>query len=75
MSDPEELLITKHVAYLQVPEELLMDCGVIPDTRPPRPPPSRRTRFRWWRAAARDRLARRAYRVIAGEDVPEPDDC
>lgn len=28
------LLVEKVTAYLEVPEELLMDCGAIPDTRP-----------------------------------------
>lgn len=68
-----ELLITKNVVQIEVSEDLLMDCGVIPDTRPPRKPPTRRERFRWWRAAARERAACWAYRRIAGYDVPESD--
>ena len=68
----EQLLIPqKLAAHILVPESLLMDAGVIPDTRPPAPPPSRRTRFRWWRAQQRARIAGLAYRLIAGEDVPE----
>lgn len=69
-----ELLVQKHTCPIEVPEELLMDLGVIPDTRPPRPPPSRRTRFRWWLAGQRERAARAAYRLIAGYDPPGGDE-
>jgi hypothetical protein len=51
-------------------DEMLMDCGVIPDTRPKVKYPWR-SRLRWRFAEARERLASRAYRLIAGYDVPE----
>jgi hypothetical protein len=51
-----------------------MDHGLIPDTRPPAPKPSRRTRFRWWRSSARERLAGRVYRFITGHDLQTRDD-
>lgn len=51
--------------------EMLMDCGVIPDTRPPLPPPTRRVRFRWWRSRQRERLAYWLFRRVAGFGVPE----
>lgn len=67
----EPLIASKLVSYIEVPNELLMDYGVIPDTRPKPPPPSWRTRLRGkiedridtWRNLA----ARRAYKVIAGD--------
>jgi hypothetical protein len=44
-----------------VHRDLLMDYGLIPDDRPPRPRPSRRTRLRWWwrdkRVNGRERVA------------------
>jgi hypothetical protein len=57
---------------MSIPRELLMDWGVIPDTRPAPAPPSRRERFRWWIAGSRERAAELAYRLIAGFGVPEP---
>lgn len=61
---------------LPVSEEMLMDCGVIPDTRP-RPVLTRRQRFARWRRrkteGARMAVAGRTYRLISGEDVPEPE--
>lgn len=64
----DELLgaVRKLYAYEEAPDELLMDCGVIPDTRPKPPPPSWRTRLRWKRGDWREQTARRAYKVIAG---------
>jgi hypothetical protein len=53
----------KLFAYAYVPDELLMDMGVIPDTRPPLPWRWRmRNRISDWRETA----ARRAYKIIAG---------
>lgn len=75
MSEPEpELLIQKDAVYIPVSEELLMDFGVIPDTRPPRPPVPWHRRLRWKLSAARTRAAEVAYRLISGTDVPERDD-
>ena len=58
--------------YILVSEELLMDCGAIPDTREYKPV---HLPWRWhlhmkignWR----ERIAYRAFRVIAGYEVPE----
>lgn len=63
--------IIKASAVIQVPYELLMDAGVIPDTRPPLPPPSWRTRLRRKRDQWREAAARRAFRLIAGYEVPD----
>jgi hypothetical protein len=57
---------TKLSAVIQVPDEYLMAIGLIPDTRPPLPPPTRRQRIRRKRDAWRERAARRAFRSIAG---------
>jgi hypothetical protein len=65
---------SKLSASIAVPNELLMDYGVIPDTRPPLPPPSWRTRLRWKIGDWRTRAARRAYKIIDGDwpdDEPE----
>lgn len=67
-----ELLIQKHVCYIEVSNDLLMEYGVIPDTREHRPIP-RRTRLRWWLAGQRERAACLAYRLIAGYGPPEGD--
>lgn len=62
-------------AIFDVPNELLMDYGLIPDTRPPRPPTPWRWRLRNKLGDWRERAARRAYKIIAG-DWPDdrPDD-
>ena len=71
----EQLLIPEKFAMrLEISDELLMDYGLIPDTRPPRPPVPWRTRLRWRWHGTRGRLAERAYKLIAGHEVPEPDD-
>ena len=72
--DEPELHVTKHSAYVMVSNELLMDMGVIPDTRPPPPPIPWRRRLRWRWYDKRDRLAERAYRLIAGHDPPGDSD-
>ena len=63
---------TKQVSYIEVPNELLMDAGLIPDTREHKPVP-RRTRLRWWLGTQRERAAELAYRLVSGHDVPERD--
>jgi len=62
----------KASAWVFAPDELLMDYGVIPDTRPPARIPWRR-RLRWRLYDQREALARRAFKVIAGYDVPDGD--
>jgi hypothetical protein len=61
-----EMLITKHASIIEVSDELLMDTGVIPDTRGHKPIPWRR-RLRWKTHAWRTRTARRAYKIIDGD--------
>lgn len=76
MSDSDwqepELLVTEHALVIPIPEEFLMDCGTIPDTREHKPIPWR-TRLRWRLGERREKAAELAYRLIAGHDVPERD--
>lgn len=68
-----EVLMRKLSACIEVSDELLMDYGAIPDTRPPYRPPWR-TRLRWKTDRWRTRAARRAYKIIDGDwpdDEPE----
>jgi hypothetical protein len=53
-------------AVIQVPDEYLMAIGLIPDTRPKPPPPTRRQRLKRRIGTWRNLAARRAYRIIAG---------
>jgi hypothetical protein len=69
-----ELLVTKAVGYIAISDELAMEYGLIPDTRPPPPPIPWRTRLRWRWGEARDRAAERAYRLIAGREIPGGDE-
>jgi hypothetical protein len=64
-SEPLNLDARKVTGYIEVPGELLMDHGIIPDTREHKPVPWR-TRFRWKRAQWREQAARIAYRAITG---------
>lgn len=63
--------ITEVTAFIPISTDLAMDCGLIPDTRPPyvARPLSRRMRFRFWRARARTKLAVRFCRWLAGCDL------
>jgi len=60
-------------ATIPVSLDLLMDEGVIPDTRPKtmRKPPSRRERFRMSRSRWRRSVAEWLYELISGEELPE----
>jgi len=62
-----QLLVTKSAMTIEVPDELLMDYGVIPDTRPPLPPAPWRWRIRNRISDWREQAARVAYRIIAGD--------
>lgn len=48
MKLPDEFEVRKAVSYLPISEEEAMDLGLIPDTRPVPPPPTRRQRARAW---------------------------
>jgi hypothetical protein len=67
----EPIVVRKLTGFIEVSDDLLMDYGVIPDTRPKPPPPPWRTRLRRKITATvanlRERAARRAYKIIAGE--------
>lgn len=39
-TEPPRMTVHKVEGYLPIPEEILMDEGIIPDTRPPRPRPA-----------------------------------
>lgn len=52
---PPGITLISHT--VQVHKHLLMDAGLISDTRPPAPPASRGDRLRWWRQRQRDRVA------------------
>lgn len=66
-----DVTATKVGFSMSVSTDMAMDYGLIPDTRPPRPLPSRWQRLRWtWRdkrQSARMRLAS----WIAGFDVED----
>jgi hypothetical protein len=66
-----DLTVTKLSAVIQVPDELLMDAGIIPDTRPPRPPLPWRWRMRNRIGGWREIIARWAFKIIAGYEVPD----
>lgn len=64
----EELLeAVKLSSFIQIPDELAMAYGLIPDTRPKPPPMPWRWRLRNRVTGWRERAARRAYKLIAGD--------
>jgi len=59
----EAISVVKSTSYVQVSDEVLMDAGLIPDTRPPLP---WRTRLRYrWKAAVH-RARTRLGEIVAG---------
>jgi hypothetical protein len=67
-----ELQVTKHATYVQMSDEMAMEYGLIPDTRPP----VVLTRRQRWRYARQEWTRRTRLRVgvalgswIAGEDL------
>ncbi|MER7126765.1 hypothetical protein [Micrococcus luteus] len=55
-SPPEELRVRKISYFAPISEELLMEYGLIPDTRPAPPPPPWHRRLCWTIARFRLRL-------------------
>jgi hypothetical protein len=49
--EEQQFTVRKMTAYQPISEELAMEYGLIPDTRPPAPRPSWRQRARWRVAA------------------------
>lgn len=74
MTTPDgQYLVPRALAtQIEMSLDLAMDRGLILDTRE-HVPPSRRTRLRWKLGDLRGSAAERAYRLIAGHDVPEQD--
>lgn len=70
MSEQPEITVSKTTAYVQVSKQLMDDCAFDLNAVFN---PTRRQRFRRWRYALRGRMAERAYRLIAGRDLPEPE--
>lgn len=71
--DRTPLTVRKIAHLMDVPEGLLMDEGVIPDTRPP-VHISWRSRMSWRFSAWRERVRRRVGGWIAGVDLSDRDD-
>lgn len=69
----EPLTVTKYGAYVPITDDMAMDYGLIPDTRPP-VRYSRRLRLRWWRQRKVDAVRMRVGSWIAGVDLSERDD-
>lgn len=72
--DSVALDVRKYGTAMPVSDGLLMDEGLIPDTRPPLPPESRRVRFRRWRREVVYRWRVRAGSWVAGVDLDEEND-
>ena len=72
-SDDAAIEVVKLGHNVLMSDELLMDAGVIPDTRPRvRVPWHRRLRWRW--AEWRERTGRKVGSWVAGVDLSERDD-
>ncbi len=70
--DDRELIVNKIGSYMPISDELAMEYGLIPDTRPPVVVTRRdrlRQRVRWAVARLRRRLGIRVGSWIAGEDL------
>ena len=74
--DQTQLTVHRTEGYLPIPEEILMDEGVIPDTRPARPVVKLRwrTRARWRITTYRERFGLWAYWVITGDRIKTDND-
>jgi hypothetical protein len=71
---PDEFEVKKMSAHIPISEEMAMDLGLIPDTRPVPPPPTRRQRARAWaRGKVRDARWRLAAKIggMSRETVKE----
>lgn len=65
----EQFEVRKMTAHIPISEEHAMDLGLIPDTRPPSPPPSWRQRARWKVAALVRPIRLRLAARIGGVSV------
>jgi hypothetical protein len=75
MTDEEpQITVKKMTGYLQVPNEILADMGLIPWVWNKPYEPTRRERFRRWRSELRERIAVRLYERVSGENMPDPSD-
>ncbi len=72
VTDEPVITAYKATAYLPIPDEMAMEYGLIPDTRPPAPAPRWRDRIRWRLSELRERAAVLAFRVVAGRDPVDP---
>jgi len=66
-------------AIIPVSQEMLMDVGAIPDSRPKiehpkHPKPTWRPRFYCWRSRQKERLTYWLFEKLMGYPVPDPDD-
>jgi hypothetical protein len=68
-----ELTVHKSFGFVTLSNDLLMDVGAIPDTRPPVHIPWRR-RLRRRLNAWREQVGRKVGGWIAGVDLSDPDD-
>lgn len=64
--------VQKIGTVVQLSNELAMEYGLIPDTRPP-VVITRRDRFRWWRQDKTRRLRLRVGEWVAGQRFSEED--
>lgn len=70
---PFKLNVQKLSYMIQIPDEVLIDMGLMDDTREPIKI-SRRRRLRWWVSRQRERFAHRVFKLIAGYEMPDPSD-
>lgn len=69
--EPIKVVLLTH--FQPISDDMLMDEGLTPDTRPP-VRIDWRSRFRWWLASRRERFGRWLGGKIAGMDLSERED-
>lgn len=72
-TEPPRITVHKVEGYIPISEELLMDEGAIPDTRP-KVKIRWRTRLRWRVNHGRERFGLWAYWKITGDRIRTDDD-